>query len=123
MRIILVPAMALLLVAADEPSVPATDPSIVTTDSRMQADLYPMGPVQRMPVIEPDGLFCNDQVITASTDAEGLAPERDPADAENPLLYYAMDHRVDDCSMLVLKEGRLQLPPAPREEAQVDPAQ
>lgn len=123
MRIALVPVMALALIAAAEPDVTDTDNLVAAKSSRLQDGLRSTAPVQRLPMIDPDSLNCSDELITAGADDIQLQPERETADPENPLLYYAMDLRVENCSMMVLKNGRRQLPPAPRAEAQLDPAQ
>lgn len=121
MRIILLPVMGLALMAANEPQARPSDSFVVGPDLRDFR--HDMGAPERLPVISPDSLNCRSQVITAGADNVPLAPRRDDADAQNPLLYYAMDHRVADCSYLVTTDGRRMLPPSPAPDARVDPAQ
>ena len=75
------------------------------------------------PVRSPDDERCREQLIeTYGEDAQAML-QRQPATPEQPLAYYAVDHRVDYCSLLVMFDGTKRLPPAPSQSPLMSPAQ
>jgi hypothetical protein len=55
------------------------------------------------------------RAVTLPARGDGGSLQRAPADPEEPLLYKAVDHRVDGCSMLLMhRTGQLRaVPPVP----------
>ena len=71
----------------------------------------------------PDEEMCREKLIDAYGEQGDALLQREPATPDRPLFYYAVDHRVEDCSLLVMTDGTKRLPPAPADGPLVSPAQ
>jgi hypothetical protein len=58
--------------------------------------------------------ICRDRVHTVREERGLPRLERDTADPEEPLLFAAVDHRIDGCSVLVMKHDSRDVRPIPK---------
>lgn len=76
------------------------------------------------PASRPE-LECRDTVQMVREERGHLVPQRDTADPDEPILFYALDHEVEGCDvLLVSRDGDVrEVPEAPQGPVRVRPAQ
>lgn len=57
---------------------------------------------------------CRDRIHTVREERGLPAIQRETADPEEPLLIAAVDHRIDDCSVMVMKYDTRDVRPLPK---------
>lgn len=125
MRMILAPAIAIVLIGASGELVKTpvqqgvNNPAYTTPPQRWQTiDDALEDSVVLMPEAKPSDLeSCNDR-ITEAREASGQPPllEREPASPEKPYAIYAVDREQDGCSVMVMMGNREDIRPLPLPE-------
>ncbi|MHA7818305.1 MAG: hypothetical protein ACX930_01525 [Erythrobacter sp.] len=117
MRILFVPAVALILVGAGEPPQSALDnPVYEAPQERWET----VEDAQGQPSVLIPGRETNDtesctDAITEAREATDQPPllEREPASPDRPLAIYAVDRKQDGCSVMVMMGNREDIRPLP----------
>lgn len=128
MRIVLIPIASLALIAANEPTssqapplapAPLDNPAYSVPAEQWTPDTAEelRGIIAGQDRPEGTSLFtekCADRIIQTRKDS-GLPPllDRQTADPDKPLLYYAVDRREDGCGVLVMKGNPSDIRPVP----------
>lgn len=108
MRILVVTALPVLLIAANEPAEVPVDvralnnPNYNTPPQAWRTLEEAVASVE-LSGEQPAPAECNDR-ITQAREATGQTPllQREPASPEKPLAIYAVDRRQDGCSVMVM---------------------
>ncbi|GMN01499.1 hypothetical protein [Erythrobacter sp. MTPC3] len=124
MRTALIPIAGLALIAANEPAAvpvatPLDNPAYSEPAEKWSVDTAETlhGIIARQVRPADDNLLideCADKIMQAR-DESGLPAlgDRQIADPDNPLLYYAVDRREDGCGVMVMKGNRSDIRPVP----------
>ena len=79
-------------------------------DGNLAWPAYP----QREELSQGGDTICRDRVHTVREERELPRLERETTDPEEPLLIAAVDHRIDGCSVLVMKYDSTDVRPIPK---------
>ena len=66
------------------------------------------------PRVESGETVCRDRIHTVREERGLPALDREAADADEPLLIAAVDHRIDGCSVMVMKYDSRDVRPIPK---------
>jgi len=101
-RFAVLTAAALACTAASPPSEPGAAPFAMPEILELQAPS------------EQGEAVCRDRIHTVREERGLPAIERDTADSEEPLFIAAVDHRIDGCSVMVMKHDSRDVRPLPK---------
>lgn len=97
-----------LLVANQEVEVFGPEPAPVDIDDRF--------------LLDPQTI-CNDRIMTIRQERGLPLLDRGTADADDPILFYALDHEVDGCDVLLTGDGEVRpIPVVPEGPLRPQPA-
>ena len=119
MRRILVPALAVLLIGADDTVAtdsvpPAFDNPAHSKPARSLKSIEDAAPEKGINVPVEDAQSCRDQIVLAEgEDGRTMPLKRKPASPEKPLMIYAVDMQQDGCSFMLMKDGSNEIRPLP----------